>query len=393
MSNTVVWYDSAETGAPTLNNAAGSLDAVLHACLLTGFRVLTLDSVTVAANVATATVAAGHGYGNGRIVELAGAGAGAINGRKLVTVTGASTFTFPAPGVADGTISGTITAKRAPLGWARPLSSGNVSIYTRTDPAATGMALRVDDSGSGVAGATFARWRMVESYSDLSTFTGPAPPASVYGGGGQYIPKGSNTTTAKPWVLVGDVRTVYLFTDGQGYPAASYNGAINGMWAFGDVEKFREGDAYNCIVAGADDGNSPSTATLNYTISLGTGPGSDQTMLARPFNGVGSPLRAAPIGPRGIGRMGSNGPLYPSPVDNGLAIASPVLLSELSGAFGNPVRGALRGVGDPLATIPMGSLHLQVLDNVIGSDRRWLLVSTQTGGYGGYVAFDITGPW
>ena len=76
MSNTVVWYDSAETGAPTLNNAAGSLDAVLHACLVTGFRVLTLDSVTVTANVATATVTSGHGYGNGRIVEMAGAAAG-----------------------------------------------------------------------------------------------------------------------------------------------------------------------------------------------------------------------------------------------------------------------------------------------------------------------------
>lgn len=393
MSNTVVWYDSAETGAPTLNNTAGSLDAVLNACLVTGFRVLTLDSVTVAANVATATVAAGHGYGPGRIVELAGAGTGAINGRKLVTVTGASTFTFAAPGVADGTISGTITAKRAPLGWARPLSSGNVSIYTRTDVTATSMALRVDDSGSGAAAATYARWRMVESYSDLSTFTGPTPPASVYGGGGQYIPKGPNSSTAKPWVLVGDGRTFYLFTDASGWPASSYNGAPNGVWAFGDIEPFRSGDAYGCILAGADDGASPNSTTLGNTVSLGTAPGSDMVMLPRPFNGIGSPVRAAAIGHRGSGRMGNGGPLYPSPVDNGLAIVSPVLLAEANSSFGNLLRGTLRGVGDPQASILMAALHLQVLDNVVGSDRRWLLVASQISGSPGHTAFDITGPW
>lgn len=44
MSNTVVWYDSTETGAPVLNNAAGSLDGVLNA--MPGDRsVLTLDSL------------------------------------------------------------------------------------------------------------------------------------------------------------------------------------------------------------------------------------------------------------------------------------------------------------------------------------------------------------
>ena len=393
MSNTVVWYDSAETGAPTLNNAAGSLDAVLHACLVTGFRVLTLDSVTVAANVATATVAAGHGYGNGRIVGLAGAATGSINGRKLITVTGAATFTFPAPGVADGVVGGTITAKRAPLGWARPLSSGNVSIYSRTDVTATGMALRVDDSGSGAAAATYARWRMVESYSDLDTFGGQTPPVGVFGGAGHYIPKGGNTAAPKPWALVGDGRTFYLLTDAQGFPAGSYGGALNGPWTFGDIEMFRSGDAYGCVVSGGDDGNSPNTNTVAFTGTLGAPPSSDQVMLCRPFNGVGGAPRAGVVGPRSGTRMGSSGPAYPSPVDNSLVIASPVLLAESNAVFGHPLRGALRGVGDPLANIALGALHLQVLDNVIGSDRRWLLVAVQSSGSPGCVAFDLTGPW
>lgn len=396
MSNTVVYYDSAETGAPTLNNTAGSLDAVLNACLVTGFRVLTLDSVTVAANVATATVAAGHGYGPGRIVELAGAGTGAINGRKLVTVTGASTFTFPAPGVADGTISGTITAKRAPLGWARPLSSGNVSIYTRTDVTATAMALRVDDSGSGVAGATWARWQMVESYSDLSTFTGPTPPASVFGGGGSYVPKGIDSTAAKKWVLVGDSRGFYLFTEALDYPASSYSGVPQGMWAFGDIEPYRSGDAYACLLAAAEFSGRVGTDGLGSVTPIGASFSLQSVSLARAFNGVGASVAASVAGAAGNGgrrRIGSSGPAYPSPVDNGLLIQTPVLVAERNDAFLHPIRGALRGVGDPLASIPGGLLHLQVLDNVVGSDRRWLLVGFQQQGSYGHAAFDITGPW
>ena len=38
MSQYVVWFDSSETGAPVLNNAAGRLIGVLDACLITGFN-------------------------------------------------------------------------------------------------------------------------------------------------------------------------------------------------------------------------------------------------------------------------------------------------------------------------------------------------------------------
>lgn len=387
MANDVVYYDSAETGAPTLNNAAGALDAVLYACLVTGFRLLTLDSVTVAGSVATATYAAGHGYGNGRVVEIAGAGTSAINGRKLVTVTGAGTFTFPAPGVADGTISGTITAKRAPLGWARARNSGNVSIYQRTDVTATGMALRVDDSA-----AAAARWLMVESHTGINAFTNQTPPATLFGGNGTYIPKGQNDTNPKKWVLVGDGRTLYLFTEASGYPAASYGGVPQGVWAFGDVESFRSGDAYACLLAGAQDATTVDSQGFGSVVGLGSTPAaSGHVMLARPFNGVGSPVHAAMVG-FGSRRTGGGGPTYPSPVDNGLPL-SPLQLAEANGSFNHPFRAALRGMADPVANIVGGSMHLQVLDNVVGSDRRWLLVGFQQQGSYGHAAFDITGPW
>lgn len=395
MANEIVWYDSSETGAPVLNNAAGSLDAVLYGCLVSGFRTITLDSLSVTANVATATYSGGHGFSDKRMLDIAGSTPGGLNGRKLITVTGASTFTFPAPGVSDGAASGTITAKRSPLGWTRPLNSGNVSIYQRTDVAATGMKLRVDDSGTGAASATAARWRMIESYSDLSTFTGPTPPASAFSGAGVYIPKGANDSNPKKWTLVGDGRTFYLFTEAAGYPASSYSGVPQGVWMFGDIEPYRSGDAYACMLAGSQSDSTVDSQGFGANQPQGSTPGADHTMLARPFNGIGSPVRAvmAGLATSGSRRVGSSGPAYPSPVDNGVPISTPVMLAENNSAFAHPFRGHLRGLGDPVAAIPGGLLHQQVLENVTGSDRRWLLVGFQQQGSYGHAAFDITGPW
>lgn len=87
----------------------------------------------VAGGVATATVAAGHGYRDKRIVEVSGAAEGAVNGRKRTTVTGTSTYTFPAPGVADGAVGGTITSRRA-TGLGSTAVVGQRQHYARTDP-------------------------------------------------------------------------------------------------------------------------------------------------------------------------------------------------------------------------------------------------------------------
>lgn len=391
MANEIVWFDSSETGAPVLNNAAGALDSVLHACLVTGFLTQNLTGVTVSGGVATATLA-GHGYSDKRMVDIAGATPAGLNGRKLITVTGSGTFTFPAPGVADGAATGTVVAKRSPLGWTRPRNSGNVSIYERSDPAATTMALRVDDTGS-----TAARWLMVESHTSLASYTNPTPPASQFDGAGVYLPKGADSSTAKKWVLVGDSRTFYLFTESSGYSAGSYAGVPQGIWAFGDIEPYRSGDAYACIVAGAQGASSVDSQGLGSVAAVMTTPSSFQVMLPRPFNGVGSPVRAGMAGVSGAGgssrRLGGAGPAYPSPVDNGVVLQAPVLLCEDNSAFFAPFRGHLRGMADPLAVIPGGQLHLQTLDTVVGSDRRWLLVGFNQQGSYGHVAFDITGPW
>lgn len=384
MANEIVWYDDTETGAPVLNNAAGSLIALLDALLVTGFNPQTLTSITVTSGVATATKV-GHGYSSLRMVDIAGAGTALINGRKLVTLTSSSTFTFPAPGVADGTITGVITAKRSPLGWARAHAAGaTVGMYSRTDVTATAMSMRVDDSASGIN----ARAIMVESFTDINTYVGSAP-TSTQLSGGQYWVKGAASTSAKPWVLVGDSRTFWLFMDSSGYPAASYGGSLAGPYVFGDILSYRAADAYGCILGGAGSAGADPSGIGYSATALGTAPSSPASLIARAPNGIGVAVGVVNLASHRIG--GSPGPAYPSTVDNGMVLSTPVFL--LDGSSGGPIRGEARGLADPLCAIAQGLLHKQVLSNLTGSSRSVLAIATMAYGQAGHMMFDITGPW
>src|SRR5262245_46103659 len=133
MANEVIWYDSAEAGAPVLNNAAGSLLAVLEACLVNGFNLKTV-TINVAGGVATASCNA-HGFTTaaGKLILIAGATPAALNGLKQPSVIDANTFTFAAPGVPDGAATGAITAKRAPLGWTKVYAGANKGVFKSSD--------------------------------------------------------------------------------------------------------------------------------------------------------------------------------------------------------------------------------------------------------------------
>lgn len=71
---------------------------------------VSVSSLTSAGGTATATTAAPHGYATGDFVTIAGADQAAYNGEVQVTVTGASTFTYPVAGGPATPATGTITA-------------------------------------------------------------------------------------------------------------------------------------------------------------------------------------------------------------------------------------------------------------------------------------------
>ena len=385
-----IWYHSAETGAPTLNNAAGSLIAVLDALLITGFNTKAVTSVGVSAGVATAVIS-GHGYEVGKTLLIAGATPTVLNGNQVITaVVDANTVRWAAVGVPDGAATGTITAKRAPLGWVKAFAGANVAMYARTDPQATGMLLRMDDTKTGGSSATYARAIGVETAGSVDSYTNKFP-LDAQISGGVYISRGSDSAASKPWYAIGDGRTLYLFTEDASYPVSIYG---YHAFAFGDVASFKvTGDGYACLIAGGSANN----GTNNFHWSNPDPAAAAGMYLARLNNGIGGSAPAsvwARAASSFIGSTGTtgSGPVYPSPVDNGMMIDSMVLLREALAAYAHPIRGTLRGVAAPIAQLG-GSLSGTLFDNLIGSPDSFLCIGLCSTGVPGALLFNTTSAW
>lgn len=388
MSEFVVWFDSSETGAPVLNNAAGSLIGVLTACLVTGFNTKSITSITVAAGVATATCA-GHGYSSvfGKDLLIEGVtNFTELNGRKALTFVDTTTFRF-ATTAPNGTATGTITAKRDPLGWVRQFTGTNKVIYKRSDVTATSLMLRVDDTNAGVASATDARARMVETATDIDTVTGLSP-TELQLSGGQFWNKGTNSTTAKAWRLFGDGKRFYFFTQVANTGAAAGHG-------FGDFYSLKPADGYNCLISGA---TTAYVGTGSPTPPIGQLPGfvagTNAGVVARPFNQVGSgvPISFAGFTVTATGLSTGALPGYPSPIDSGLLLNPQIVISEDVGGSNFCGRGLHSGICQVLAKAPF--TDMQVFDPIISlPGRKLVAVSVSISSGFGQLAIDVTGPW
>ena len=390
MANDIVWYHADEVGAPTLNNGAGSLIAVLDACLISGFRSQSLTSVAVSGGVATA-VLAGHGYEAGKMVDLSGATPSGLNGRKLILTAASGSFTFAAAGLSDGAATGSINCKRSPLGWTKAATGTNKAIYARSDVAASAMVLRVDDTKSAPATAVDARVLMLEAWTDIDTYPGLAPTAGQLSGG-QYWNKGADSATAKKWVLVGDSRFFWLLTESSSYAFAAYQGLV--LQGFGDIVGYRAGAAYDAVILGQPGAGGQNSVVAVTGATAGGAPSGNGAFLARMSSQIGSAVRAGTVTAANSSTFGVSGPAYPSPVDNGAVFSAPVFVSEENASFSYPIRGHWPGLIAPLCK-GLGSLHLQALQGVTGFSGSMLVVALLNAGSSspGACAFDISNAW
>jgi hypothetical protein len=364
-----IWYDSTEAGAPTLNNVAGSLLEVLRSCLVTGFNAKTVTSIAVASGVATATCAA-HGFLStyGKLVQIAGAPEALLNGNQQPLTVATNTFTFAAPGVADGTYTGTISAKRAPLGWVEAHTGTNVAIFARSAPEATAQMLWVNDSHLNGSTTIVTRVRMVESATDANTFTGPAPTLAQSVSGDQWT-KGENTATAKNWAIVGDGRFFYLQMFGYSpQPELDY---------FGDMVPYASPDALASVLAASGRGGS----IAQYA---GTSPAGAGLWVSGNVSGLSKSLAASQVG------AGSGTAIGGSSMGTGpnVVLSRPVWLVTAGEATVQYVRGEVPGLASPLYTLPFADK--QVVDF---SGRKFLALSHFSGGQQGRVMIDLDGPW
>lgn len=382
MSTSVKFFHSELPGAPVLNGTAGTLAAVLDACLVNGWGLLTAQSATVSGGVCTLTFAVGHAFEPLTVALVAGAGVAAINGEQRVTSTSTNTISFAAPGVPDGPVSGTITAKVAPAGWAKAFTGTNKAAYKSSSPAASGCVVRIDDTGT-----TTARVRAYESMTDVDTGVGPTP-ADVQFSGGLYLFKSdSANANSRKWIIAATDKAVLLLTAYYSSYPNDYTPAF-----FGDIPSLKAGDAYNFLLCG-ETSNSPAQYVGSSTMTGSDG--SNGQFIVRSYTQVGGSVPATLRKPGLLSNSGSGSAAPgPNPINGGIEII-PTLVYEGQGAAA-PRRGVLPGLyGIPhfLGTSFDSRQQISAVEGLPGHVLIGVRYSTAASGNGYRYAVDVTGPW
>lgn len=368
------WYDSSEIDAPAFTNVAGSGIALLDALLVNGYKVRAVSQIVVTGGVAVAT-AANHGYTAtyGKLLLIEGAPQAGLNGRVQPTEVTTNTFTFSAPGVPDGTYSGSISAKRAPLGWVKAHAGANAAIYARSDPSATGSLLRVVDTRAAPAHAQYMRVTMVATATDVDTFTNETPPDA-----NNPFWSGGSSASAQAWALCGDSKRFWIRLP------ASAPGMGNLYW-FGDPVAIYPGDAGGCLIvthgispsSGGSAGGGLGGATVSAFQSTGT---YTRLHFHRALSGAVQTVLGGVVGAGAWGNAGPSGDVV-------IPITSDFYVRTSS-----EVRARWGGLHMPQGSNPFN--HLEVYD-FPGAARKLLCfpLRADSAGAVGQVMLDVTGPW
>lgn len=388
----VKWITSDMRGAPVVSGTPGAFIGAADAFFLTGWGTATAITVTVSGGVGTATFNEGTFFSDHAVVLIAGATPAVLNGeaRVLSHTNNSITFETDAP---DGTATGTITIKYAPVGgWEKKYSGTNLAVYKSTDVQAHGRHWRVDDTGT-----TAARVVEYETMTDVNTGSGPSPTATYISGGG-YVHKSTVASAAAArYAMAADSRTVLLAFEPGTASMATYR--VANIRGFGDaIALSTVGDSWASFVSLC---GSSSTSSF-FTGALSGGPASTTggfSALSRPYTGLGASVIADVVPLSGTLAMASGGDPFmgaaPSVVDGQIKL-SRVFLKEQG--IPNPPRAIVPGV----LYVPQSGLVNSVAggDIAVGAGdwagRQLMAVVCGTGSNQlptGAAFIDITGPW
>ncbi len=364
---TVKYFDSTMSGAPTLSGTAGALIGLLTACLQDGFGSVTVDTLTVAGDLATATVSGGHQFAmigtTGPVIRVSGASPAALNADHRITVTSATQFTFPTTGLANQSATGTISAKRAPAGFSKVFSSTNKAAFRAEALASSRLYLRVDDSGT-----TAARILGYETMTDVDTGSGPSPSAAQLSGG-LYAGKSSEASAvARNWALYSDGQAIYFFAD------AANNAQFMGGFVYGDLFKYASTDAYAVLIIGS--------SSAYEALSLHRVSSTENSYLCRRYDGVGGSIPSARYTHARATYLGQGGQLYPAPADLRLHLW-PIEVWDGTDC----ARGLLPGTWNPVHAFNSSAGVNYAPQEIDGRT----MIPQVTANY--RCVIDITGPW
>lgn len=387
-------YRSNDLGAPVLSGQIGQFITFLDAILVNGYNSVSVSSLTRSGSTATATCAAPHGLSTGDVVLVAGAGQADYNVEAVVTVVSGTVFTYDVANSPTSPATGTITAKRAPLGYTKVFTGSNKAAYRANDTSGLRHYLRVQDDGGSSGGNRECRLWGYEAMTDVDTGTGPYPTAGQSSNG--YFQMKSSTTdgTQRAWCMIGDGKIFYLFVD-YGGAAASGVGNTGTFYGtvFGDILSYKPGDAYASVLSAC----TTAASTTSPLQSLGV----QQTSINSPTSFSSSMNIArdftAVLGSRYVGLMASGLGTgmgfstyisYPHQIDNGFYI-NPVQVTQGSPAV---IRGKMPGLYESMHGRALN--NGDIVENVQGlTGRKFMMMYVNFTSQGGHLMVDITGPW
>lgn len=385
-------------GAPIISGTPGTQIAALDAFLLHGWGQVSASQIVVASGVATATVNAGDTFEVHAVIEVAGATQAAINGQARVTGGTVTTVTW-ASDAPDGTYTGAITIKYAPVGgWQKAFSKANVAVYRSIAPESPRMFFRVDDTGT-----LSARVRGYIDMTDVDTGIGPFPTEAQIAGGGYWVKSGVASAAAAQYVMAADSRAMLVCIASRSMQNASHTGSP--ARGFGDMLPLAPGgDPWAVALSCAGQENLVSIESGNGGFE-GLNSGAAGIYVARSASGGGAGVMVAAMSYSAAGRSGTiysgNDALcgvFPSTVDGVLRYCRKFIYQDNS-TNDRPPRADVPGVlYIPQSGVVAAINRLDVVEGAGAFAGRALLALHCTAvslnsNPGGVYLIDITGPW
>lgn len=265
---------------------------------------------------------------------------------------------------------------KAPLGWSRVFSDGHKRVFRNNSTGgATGYYIRFNDSAT-----TYIDVSGYESMTDIDTGINPLA-ASV----SRWTKSNAASSAARDWVIVGNDRSVYLFT---------LNGITNALgqtgYFFGDLTVFGVTDvwgfAYTSSALAAGAYNTPLFSTNLSSGSFVTARNHSGSQI-----GVEMKFREMPLS--GQNHFGAQGGLpHPYATTNGTVLSKPILRQ---GTSYSEMRATLPGVwiAEHNNVHTPGEIYGDFEDLPVGTELLCMGASYGTATVLPQGLIDITNPW
>ncbi|MFW1815747.1 hypothetical protein ACG9X6_13965 [Acinetobacter guillouiae] len=252
MANTdIKWFSFDNTNAPQLTNTWGCLIEVLDACLVTGFGSQLVSNITILDGVGTAIFGSNHNFKQFQVIEFNGSTIPELNKEfKILGITSNKIeFVVNLP---DQTITETISAKLASLGWTKAFTGTQKAVYQAKDKIANPYFLRVDNSRDPVytdAYAKYAKVGILDSCNGVDDFGGKQVPFDSSNPNKNWIGTGSGASAFNGWAKWYQAISDYA-------SSSQISESISPTMLFGEWTLIGDNSSFYLISTPIDKGNS-----------------------------------------------------------------------------------------------------------------------------------------